>query len=306
MICLRDNIFPFFLLDTATWSTPVRQMCPYEAQNALGRDILQLGLWGEWDHRCPLTPWQSVFRLRLKCWPRGYFHSFSPLFKTHLDSQQASAPITLHMRVPMHFTVASLLKGYLNEHTNASQVKTRECSQKSFNSISWTKLKGMGSFWVITWDDFGAPQCHHILHYTCYKYKGLHAPAFLNNKCIALKCFKWAGNQMFFREYSHSSAISIHDSCCGRLTKKNKKEVHFQNYMVLECSGVALYVPLQRVMSIHTLLKHDLVNLSNFSWISINPCSCFYPFVRDALMGYCGKLVAEERANSSRNRCLCG
>lgn len=88
-------------------------MCSYEAQNALGGDILQLGLGGEWDHRCPLTPWQSVFRLRLKCWPQGYFHSLSLSFKTHLDSQQALAPIILHMRVPMHFTVAGLLKGHL-------------------------------------------------------------------------------------------------------------------------------------------------------------------------------------------------
>lgn len=113
MICLRDNIFLFFLLGIATGSMPGRQIRPYEAQNALGRDILHLGLWGEWDHRCPLTPWQPVFRLRLKCWPRGYFRSLSLSFKTHLDSQQASAPITLHVRVPMHFTVAGLLKGHL-------------------------------------------------------------------------------------------------------------------------------------------------------------------------------------------------
>lgn len=132
-----------------------------------------------------------------------------------------------------------------------------------------------------------------------------HAPSFLNNKCIALKSFQWAGNQMFFREYSHSSAISIHDSCCGRLRKEDEKEAHFQKYMVLQCSGVALYVPLQRVTSIRALLRHDLVNLSSFSWISIKPCSCFCPFVSGALLGYCGNLVAEERANSSRNRCLC-
>lgn len=167
----------------------------------LGPQLCSLSPGGSLQGGAKMLPWGSLLRVH------------SPV-EAHLDSQQ-----TLDSHVN-HKWVFGAFRGCLAKGPPTGCISlflwTHKCvwgghkvvQPKSFNKISWTKPKGIGSSWLTPLDDLGAPQCHHVLHYTCCK--NSLTPSRLNNKCIALKSFMWAGNQMFFGEHPHSSASNFH------------------------------------------------------------------------------------------------